>query len=86
MRDDERLAEEKARQAPREADLVKNRIEELFEHPIAGKFDAVHLKAVHAYIFQDVPEHRPGVVRADTAESWIKRRALEGRSSVDRVH
>jgi cell filamentation protein len=63
-------------QARREADLVRNRIEELRESSIIGDFDLKHLKAVHAYIFQDLPHHRPGVTRANT-KHWTKRRALE---------
>jgi len=74
---DDRAAEAKARQAQREADLVQNRISELYEEPIQGCFDVEHLKSVHAYIFQDLPHHQPGVTRDDTAESWIKHRALE---------
>lgn len=76
----ERLAERKA-QEQREADLVQLRISELREEPIRGNFDAEHLKAVHAHIFQDFPEHQPGVVRDNTADSWIKNRVLEGRSN-----
>jgi hypothetical protein len=66
--EDERIADEKARQARREADLVQLRISELHEEPIRGNFDAEHLKAIHAHIFQDFPQHQPGVVRDDTAE------------------
>jgi fido (protein-threonine AMPylation protein) len=80
--EDDRLADEKARQAQREADLVLNRIRELHAEPIQGNFDAEHLKAVHAYIFQDLPKHQPGVIRNDTAETWIKHRALEGRPGI----
>ena len=32
------------------------RLEELREKPIPGKFDLQHLKAIHAYVFQDVYE------------------------------
>ncbi len=74
-------SEQKVREQ-READLVDNRIGELFVEPIRGNFDADHLKAIHAYIFQDLPAHQPGVVRDDTAETWIKHRALEGRVAV----
>jgi cell filamentation protein len=82
---DKRTAEnKKVRQAQREADLVQNRIGELYDEPIDGRFDAKHLKAVHAYIFQDLPHHRPGVTRGDTAD-WIKHRALEGGSSVYKI-
>jgi fido (protein-threonine AMPylation protein) len=84
--EDKRIAEENARQAQREADLVLNRIRELHEKPIKGNFDAEHLKGIHAHIFQDLPQHQPGVVRDDTTESWIKHRALEGSSAIYEVH
>jgi cell filamentation protein len=71
-------SEDEARRRQREADLVQNRIAELYENPVRGKFDAEHLKAVHAYIFQDTPHHQPGVTRGDTP-SWTKHRGLEGR-------
>jgi cell filamentation protein len=74
--DAERLAEKKAREN-REANLVANRIRELHLSPVAGVFDLAHLKAVHAHLFQDLPEHRPGVVRADS-DGWNKARSLEG--------
>jgi cell filamentation protein len=76
--DTERLAEKKAREN-REANLVANRIRELHLSPVAGVFDLTHLKAVHAHLFQDLPEHRPGVARADS-DGWNKARALEGRA------
>lgn len=79
-----RQAEEKAREK-RDADLVKNRIEELHEQPIKDDFDAEHLKAVHSYIFQDLPDHQPGVVREDEP-GWIKTRVLEGTSDSYVVH
>jgi cell filamentation protein len=82
---EERLtAEEAARQA-RESDLVSFRLLELRDNPIQGNFDAEHLKAVHGYIFQDLPHHQPGIVREDTKD-WIKHRALEGRPAVYNVH
>jgi fido (protein-threonine AMPylation protein) len=77
--EDDRTAEPKARETQREADLVQNRISELHEAPISGNFDTDHLKAIHSHIFQDLPHHRPGVFRADTAD-WIKNRVLEGRA------
>ena len=45
-----------------------------------------HLKAVHAYLFQDFPEHRPGCVRDDTTERWTKQRVLEGWTRAYAVH
>lgn len=70
----------------RERRLVFVRIKELAENPIRGQFDVAHLKAVHAYLFQDLPSHRPGVVRGDTKDGWIKHRSLEGRSATYAVH
>lgn len=69
----------------REGALTANRIGELAETPIRGAFDVDHLKAIHAYIFQDLPHHRPGEMRSDTS-GWSKFRALEGQVSVHEVH
>jgi fido (protein-threonine AMPylation protein) len=77
-------AEREARAQQREADLVQNRIGELYENPLQGNFDAEHLKAVHAYIFQDLPQHRPGVTRED-APNWTKHRGLEAQRGVHDV-
>jgi cell filamentation protein len=74
------LAERKVREQ-RESDLAQNRIRELYENPIKGNFDAEHLRAVNAHIFQDLPHHQPGIVREDTS-NWTKHRALEGRPVV----
>ena len=71
--------------AQRDGDLVAFRIKELAEKPLSGRFDAAHLKAVHAYLFQDLPEHEPGVVRGDT-DGWRKARELEGRGPSHVVH
>jgi fido (protein-threonine AMPylation protein) len=78
--DAESLAEQ------REARYVSNRIGELFEKPVQAPFDVAHLKAIHAHIFQDLPHHRPGIVRADTDDGWIKHRSLEGQSAAYAVH
>ena len=69
----------------REALLVQNRISQLVEHPIRGPFDLDHLRAIHAHIFQDLPQHRPGEVRGDTS-GWSKNRQLENSFSVHEVH
>lgn len=37
-----------------EADATAIRLLELIEHPIKGKFDLAHLKAIHHHLFQDV--------------------------------
>ena len=69
----------------REAALVANRIRELNTRPPIGKFDRSHLQAVHAYLFQDLPHHRPGEVRGD-ASGWSKTRTLEGQTGAHDVH
>lgn len=79
-----RAAERQARER-REGDLVAFRIKELVERPIQGRFDTAHLKAVHAYIFQDLLEHRPGTIRRNT-DSWRKARELEGHGPTHVVH
>jgi fido (protein-threonine AMPylation protein) len=68
----------------REGELVARRAMELFKTPIQGFFDVDHLRRVHAYLFQDTPRHQPGVIRDDTG-SWIKMRALEGKSGTYEV-
>ena len=67
-------AEERER---REAKLVFARIRELYETPVQGSFDRAHLQAIHAHLFQDLPHHRPGVIRSNT-DGWNKVRELEG--------
>ena len=69
----------------REGDLVSNRIRELRVRPPIGGFDREHLQAVHGHLFQDLPHHRPGAIRADS-DGWSKTRMLEGRPSVHEVH
>ena len=69
----------------REAALVANRIRELNARPPIGEFDRTHLQAVHAYLFQDLPHHRPGEVRGD-ASGWSKTRTLEGQTGAHDVH
>ncbi len=84
MSDDTESPAKQAAQEKREADLVGIRISELHENPIRGSFDAAHLKAIHAYLFQDLPHHKPGTTRGDT-HSWVKHRALEGQRAVHDV-
>jgi fido (protein-threonine AMPylation protein) len=80
-----KAAAERLRQE-REGVLVSSRIEELFESPITGAFDIQHLKAIHAYLFQDFPDHKPGIIRERTEDAWIKHRALEGQSEIYLVY
>ena len=74
------MNDEEKRQAReiRAYELASLRIVELHADPIRGNFDARHFKAIHAYIFQDTPQYRPGITRKD-APNWTKHRALEGR-------
>lgn len=55
------------------------RIKEVLRNPslVTGNFDSEHLKNLHAYIFQDSPEHKPGVVRKDEKDMWFKEREME---------
>ncbi len=69
----------------REGALTANRIRELVERPLHGQFDLDHLRAVHAYIFQDLPTYHPGEVR-DDSPGWSKFRRLEGQLGVHEVH
>lgn len=86
MSDDRaRRAAEHAENEVREGELVFARIRELRREPLPGRFDVEHLKAVHTYLFQDLPHHRPGVFREDT-ERWGKARMLEGTSWTHGVH
>ena len=69
----------------REALLVANRLTQLAESPIHGRFNLSHLQAVHVHIFHDLPHHRPGELRGETP-GWSKFRALENQVSVHEVH
>ncbi len=54
------------------------RIAALQDAPIQGRFDSDHLRAIHAYIFQDSPQHSPGEYREEGAGPlYVKQRALE---------
>lgn len=86
MSDDRaRRAAEQAARDVREGEFVFAQIKELEDGPIVGRFDVEHLKAVHSYLFQDLPHHRPGVIREDT-ERWVKARMLDGTPWTRRVH
>ncbi len=56
--------------------LTANRISELEESPVVGRFDTAHLCEIHRRIFQDLPHHGPGQFRRD-ATAWVKARELE---------
>ena len=44
------------------------------------------MRAIHAWLFQDLPHHQPGVTRGDTEHGWIKRRMLEDETFAYAVH
>ena len=69
----------------REGELTAARIEELRVRPVAGAFDAAHLREVHRRIFQDLPHHDPGEFRRD-APGHIKGRQLESTGQRYHVH
>jgi cell filamentation protein len=50
-------------------------------NPIAGKFDAEHLRRIHGHLFQDCPEFGPGRFREPQPEHphYAKNRVLESR-------
>jgi cell filamentation protein len=56
-----------------EATLTAIRIAQLDEHPIPGRFDLDHLKAIHHHIFQDVYEWAGELRRVDISKesSWF---------------
>ncbi|PSR20302.1 MAG: hypothetical protein C7B45_15490 [Sulfobacillus acidophilus] len=56
--------------------LTANRISELVETPVVGRFDIAHLLEIHRRIFQDLPHHGPGQFRPNAA-AWVKARELE---------
>lgn len=56
--------------------LTANRIAELEESPVVGRFDTAHLCEIHRRIFQDLPHHHPGLFRREAA-AWVKARELE---------
>ena len=64
----ETKAEQEAREK-REGDLAGIRIAGHFENPALGNFDAGHLKAIHAYLFQDLPQHKLGIMRRTSRHS-----------------
>lgn len=66
--------------------LVADRVRQLDQKPIAGKFDAAHLRAINAYLFQDMKhiagkekEYTPGEYRQPVpqGQDWMKQRYLE---------
>ncbi|MDR3157452.1 MAG: Fic family protein [Zoogloeaceae bacterium] len=65
-----------------EAILVKRRVRQLLERPLAGNFDVLHLKETHRHILQDLPKIglwqynvQPGEFRQET-QTWCKERVL----------
>ncbi len=65
--------------------LTFNRITELVEDPVKGKFDTAHLREAHRRIFQDLLHHGPGEFRPD-APAHIKNRVLEAHNASYHVY
>lgn len=69
-----------------EGRFVTRRLLELREYPLKGVFNSTYLKAIHRYLFQDMPkigdawarEYTPGEFRPPRPEGkpWIKRRHI----------
>lgn len=69
-----------------EGRFVTRRLLELREYPLRGVFNSTYLKAIHRYLFQDMPkmgdswakEYTPGEFRPPRPEGkpWIKRRHI----------
>jgi cell filamentation protein len=64
------------------------RVLELSLHPIAGRFDAQHLKRIHGHIFQDFAEYQPGRYREPQRQhpQYVKSRRLEVALTRHHVH
>ncbi|MBQ2695331.1 Fic family protein [Candidatus Saccharibacteria bacterium] len=48
--------------------LAKYRARELFENPLAGRFDLKHLQAIHRYLFQDIYDWAGEIRTVDIAK------------------
>ncbi len=59
-----------------EALLVANRLWELNEFPVAGRFDTAHLCEIHRRLFQDLSQYHPGQFRPEGAQH-LKARAMD---------
>ena len=59
-----------------EALLVANRLWELNEFPVAGRFDTAHLCEIHRRLFQGLSQYHPGQFRPEGAQH-LKARALD---------
>jgi fido (protein-threonine AMPylation protein) len=79
---DNQPVNDQAAREQREGQYLLARLKELYENPLQGNFDLTHLQSIHAYLFQDLPEHRPGIIRERMAEVWVKHRAHEGQAVV----
>ncbi|MBB1046757.1 Fic family protein [Dietzia cercidiphylli] len=51
--------------------LAASRVLELEQHPVAGRFDFAHLRAIHRYILQDVYDWAGELRNSDTAAFGI---------------
>ena len=65
--------------------LSKYRMEELLNNPIVGYFDFEHLKAIHAYLFQDIYEWAGKVRTVDIAKGNLFCRCFAIESEAGRI-
>lgn len=69
----------------RERDLSNLRARELFENPIAGKFDLKHLQAIHEYLFQDIYDWAGEIRTVDIAKGNLFCRYFAIDSEAERI-
>ena len=65
--------------------LSKYRAEELLNSPIKGRFDFAHLKAIHAYLFQDIYDWAGEVRTVDIAKGNLFCRCFAIESEATRI-
>lgn len=78
-----------------EGKAVAYRLYQLHLEPLAGNWDLDHLKAINAYLFQDLPklgpewaeEYKPGCFRSQVPENqfWRKNRLLKNSPEISPV-
>lgn len=69
----------------RERDLANLRTRELFEKPVAGKFDFKHLREIHRYLFQDIYDWAGEVRTVDIAKGNLFCRSFAIEAEAKRI-
>ena len=65
--------------------LTKYRTRELFENPIIGSFDLLHLQKIHAYLFQDLYDWAGEIRTVDIAKGDLFCRVFTIESEANRI-